>query len=73
VMFSWTGENTVEANQQAQQKLAELKSDPLWQGLKAVQQNKIYQVSSHWIGSGTIAANLVVDDLFKYLIESPQL
>ncbi|MBD3885370.1 iron-siderophore ABC transporter substrate-binding protein [Phormidium tenue FACHB-886] len=73
VMFTWTGENTAEANQQAQRKLAELKSDPLWQELKAIQQNKIYQVSSYWIGSGTIAANLVVDDLFKYLIESPQL
>ncbi|MES1022319.1 iron-siderophore ABC transporter substrate-binding protein [Gloeocapsa sp. BRSZ] len=68
VMFVWTGENTAEANQQAQQKLAQLKSDPLWQKLEVVQQNKIYQVPSYWIGSGPIAANLVVDDLFKYLI-----
>ncbi|OKH24241.1 iron-siderophore ABC transporter substrate-binding protein [Chroogloeocystis siderophila] len=68
VMFVWTGENTVEADQQAQQKLAQLKSDPLWQKLEVVQQNKIYQVPSYWIGSGPIAANLVVDDLFKYLI-----
>lgn len=72
VMFVWTGENTAEANQQSQQKLAELKADPLWQELKAVQQNKLYQVPSYWIGSGTIAANLVIDDLFKYLIETPQ-
>jgi iron complex transport system substrate-binding protein len=67
-MFIWTGENTPEANQQAQQKLAVLKSDSLWQQLTAVQQNKIYQVPSHWIGSGPIAANLVIDDLFKYLV-----
>lgn len=72
VMFAWTGENTPEANQQAQQKLAELKSDPLWQGLKAVQQNKIYQVPSYWIGGGMTAANLIIDDLFKYLVELPQ-
>lgn len=71
VMFVWTGENTAEANQQAQKKLAELKSDPLWQGLNVVQQNKVYQVPSYWIGSGTIAANSVIDDLFKYLIETP--
>ena len=71
VMFVWTGENTAEANQQSQQKLAEFKSDPLWQGLKAVQQNKVYRVPSYWIGSGTIAANSIIDDLFKYLIESP--
>ncbi|PIG93004.1 iron-siderophore ABC transporter substrate-binding protein [Gloeocapsopsis sp. IPPAS B-1203] len=69
VMFMWTGENTIEADQQAQQKLAQLKSDPLWQKLEVVQQNKIYQVPSYWIGSGPIAANLVIDDLFKYLIE----
>lgn len=72
VMFVWTGENTAEANQQAQRKLAELKSDPLWQKLKAVQQNNVYQVPSYWIGSGPIAANLVIDDLFKYLVETTQ-
>lgn len=72
VMFAWTGENTPEANQQAQQKLAALKSDPLWQGLNVVQQDKIYQVPSYWIGGGMIAANLIIDDLFKYLIEIPQ-
>lgn len=72
VMFVWMGENTMEANQQAQKKLAELKSDPLWQGLKTVQQNKVYQVPSYWIGSGPIAANAVIDDLFKHLVEAPQ-
>jgi iron complex transport system substrate-binding protein len=72
VMFVWTGENTAEATQQAQQKLAKLKSDPFWQRLKVVQQNKIYQVPSYWIGSGMIAANLILDDLFKYLTETSQ-
>lgn len=72
VMFVWTGENTAEADQQAQEKLAELKADPLWQSLNAVQQNKVYQVPNYWIGSGPIAANLIIDDLFKYLVEPPQ-
>ncbi|WP_210404123.1 iron-siderophore ABC transporter substrate-binding protein [Chroococcidiopsis sp. TS-821] len=72
VMFVWTGENTVEANQQAQQKLAQLKSDPLWQNLEVVQQNQIYQVPNYWIGSGPIAANLVIDDLFKYLVNESE-
>lgn len=70
VMFVWTGENTAEANQQAQKKLVELKSDPLWQRLNVVQQNQVYQVPSYWIGTGPITANLVVDDLFKYLVEA---
>jgi iron complex transport system substrate-binding protein len=69
VMFLWTGENTTEARQEAEKKLAELKADPLWQKLNAVQQNKVYQVPSYWIGSGPLAANRVMDDLFKYLVE----
>lgn len=71
VMFLWTGEDTAEGTQQAQQKLSELKADPLWQQLNAVQQDKVYQVPSYWIGSGPLAANRIIDDLFKYLVEQP--
>ncbi|WP_414542379.1 iron-siderophore ABC transporter substrate-binding protein [Nostoc sp. CCY0012] len=43
---------------------------PLWKQLNAVQAGKVYQVkNSYWGGSGYIAANLVLDDLFKYLVE----
>ncbi|MCG9893167.1 MAG: iron-siderophore ABC transporter substrate-binding protein [Thermosynechococcaceae cyanobacterium MS004] len=43
---------------------------PLWKQLKAVQAGKIYKVeNSYWGGSGYIAANLVLDDLFKYLLK----
>lgn len=45
-----------------------LMADPLWSTLNAVQQGKVYEVQDYWIGSGPIAANLVIDDLFKYLI-----
>jgi iron complex transport system substrate-binding protein len=45
-----------------------LLADPLWSKLKAVQQGKVYEVLDYWIGSGPIAANLVIDDLFKYLL-----
>jgi len=69
VMFLWTGENTAEAKQQAEKKLTELKADPLWRKLEVVQQNKIYRVPGYWIGSGLIAADRVIDDLFKYLVE----
>jgi iron complex transport system substrate-binding protein len=69
VIFLWTGENTAAAKQEAEQKLANLKADPLWRQLNAVQKNKVYQVPSYWIGSGPIAANQVIDDLFKYLVE----
>ncbi|TVP57194.1 MAG: iron-siderophore ABC transporter substrate-binding protein [Nodularia sp. (in: Bacteria)] len=43
---------------------------PLWKQLNAVQAGKVYKVDgSYWRGSGYIAANLVLDDLFKYLVK----
>jgi iron complex transport system substrate-binding protein len=44
-----------------------LMSDPLWSKLKAVQQGKVYEVLDYWIGSGPLAANAVIDDLFQYV------
>ncbi|MBD2253825.1 iron-siderophore ABC transporter substrate-binding protein [Nostoc parmelioides] len=70
VIFIWTGENTPQATQTALKKLEQLKTNPLWQNLKAVQENKVYLVSDYWIGSGILAANAIIDDLFKYLIST---
>lgn len=46
-------------------------SDPLWQKLDAVQQNRVYEVSDDlWmLGIGYTAANGVVDDLTQYLVK----
>ncbi|WP_228058393.1 ABC transporter substrate-binding protein [Nostoc sp. LEGE 12447] len=71
VIFIWTAENNVKGNQTAQNKLDQLKLSPLWKNLKAVKENKVYLVSSYWIGSGMLAANAIIDDLFKYLINTP--
>jgi iron complex transport system substrate-binding protein len=71
VIFIWTAENNPEGNQTAQYKLEQLKSSPLWKNLKAVRENKVYVVPSYWIGSGMLAANAIIDDLFKYLINTP--
>ncbi|RUR84720.1 iron-siderophore ABC transporter substrate-binding protein [Chlorogloeopsis fritschii PCC 9212] len=71
VIFIWTAENSTQGNQTAKNKLEQLKSNPLWQNLKAVQKNKVYLVPDYWIGSGILAANAIIDDLFKYLINSP--
>ncbi|HEY9860792.1 MAG TPA: iron-siderophore ABC transporter substrate-binding protein [Candidatus Obscuribacterales bacterium] len=69
VLFVWTAENDAKLAQDAQKQLEQLKSDPLWANLKAVKQNRVYQVPNYWIGSGPIAANLVIDDLSKYLVD----
>lgn len=65
VLFLWTLDNNVANHDTA---LERLKSDPLWSQLKAVQQNKVYEVPGYWIGFGPLAANAVIDDLFKYLL-----
>lgn len=46
-------------------------SDPLWQKLEAVRQDRVYEVSDDlWmLGIGPTAAEDVVDDLEKHLAE----
>jgi iron complex transport system substrate-binding protein len=67
VVFVWTSENTVEANEIAQKRLKEILASRLWHPLKAIQNQQVYAVPSYWIGSGPLAANAVIDDLLKYL------
>lgn len=52
--------------------LEKLKNKPLWNKLKAVQNNQVYFVSGFtWLtGNDMIAANAVIDDLFQYLVDS---
>lgn len=45
---------------------------PLWQKLKVAQNEKVYVVDSgYWYFGGLLAANAVLDDLEKYLINTP--
>ncbi len=52
----------------------EIMSDPLWQQLEAVQEGRVYEVSDDlWmLGIGYTAANGVLDDLERYLVEKPR-
>ncbi len=49
-----------------------LKQKPLWKTLKAVQRNHAYVVNlSTWRESNLLAADAVIDDLYKYLVNAP--
>lgn len=48
-----------------------LKQNPLWQQLNVVQRNQVYFVGVHWSNPDILAINRVVDDLFKYLVNTP--
>jgi iron complex transport system substrate-binding protein len=71
VIFIWTGQNTSQGSATAKKNLEQLQSSPIWKNLKAVKENQVYLVPSYWIGSGMLAANAIVDDLFKYLLNQP--
>jgi len=61
------------AGEESTQKLAELKQKPLWKNLRAVQQNRVYPVNyPTWRGGNLLAADAVIDDLFKYLVNNAQ-
>jgi iron complex transport system substrate-binding protein len=49
-----------------------IQQKPLWKRLKAVQQNRVYYVDpTTWRGRTPLAADAVIDDLYKYLVNTP--
>lgn len=52
--------------------LSKIFQNPLWKQLNAVKNNRVYEIDDGiWgLGIGPIAANLVIDDLFKYLVNT---
>jgi iron complex transport system substrate-binding protein len=59
--------------EESSQKLESLKQNPLWKTLRAVQQNRVYPVNyPTWRGGNPLAADAVIDDLFKYLVNHAQ-
>ncbi|MDM9383948.1 iron-siderophore ABC transporter substrate-binding protein [Chlorogloeopsis sp. ULAP01] len=66
ILFVMTG------NIKKNQLLKKIQKKPLWQKLRAVQQNHVYYVdASTWLGGTLLAADAVIDDLFKYLVNTP--
>ncbi|MES1026694.1 iron-siderophore ABC transporter substrate-binding protein [Gloeocapsa sp. BRSZ] len=52
--------------------LNQIMEKPLWKSLKAVQQNRVYVVDAEtWRGGNLIAANAMIDDLYKHLVNNP--
>lgn len=50
----------------------QLQANPLWQELDAVQNDRVYVVpDSYWSFPGIQGLNLLLDDLFEYLVNTP--
>ncbi|MTF38699.1 ABC transporter substrate-binding protein [Cyanobacterium aponinum] len=59
----------VDDDQDSEKAFEQLKNNQLWSKLKAVQQGKVYPVNlSTWRGGNPLAADAVIDDLFRYLV-----
>ena len=51
--------------------LKQIVEKPLWKQLKAVQQNRVYIVDAEtWRGGNLLAAHAIIDDLYKYLLDT---
>ena len=68
VLFLLSPQNYVDFADEVQSALAQLKEDPLWSQLRAVQTNQVHEVDTYWYGSSYIAANLILDELLKYVV-----
>jgi iron complex transport system substrate-binding protein len=51
--------------------LEKLQQRPLWRQLNVVQRDRVYFVGQHWHSSDIFAVHAMLDDLFKYLGETP--
>jgi iron complex transport system substrate-binding protein len=52
--------------------LEEKQQEPLWKSLKAVQENHVYYVDfMSWAATNMLGTDAVIDDLFKYLVNTP--
>jgi iron complex transport system substrate-binding protein len=60
----------LDEDEDSQQLFEQLQRKPLWNQLNAVQQEQVYVVNlATWRGGNPLAADAVIDDLFKYLTE----
>lgn len=60
----------LDEDEDSQEIFEQLQRKPLWNQLNAVQQEQVYVVNlATWRGGNPLAADAVIDDLFKYLTE----
>lgn len=59
-------------DEESEEILADWQQKPLWNQLQVVQKQQVYLVDAGiWRAANPLAANLVIDDLYKYLVEQP--
>lgn len=65
-IFVWAFEDSTQDNERV---IRDLREDPLFGRLDAAERGDVHAAGEHWIGSGPTAADLVLDDLEKHLVD----
>lgn len=63
VMFILTPQSDTELADRMRAEIESVQTNPLWQQLSVVQNNKVYHVEQYWVFGNYIAADLVLEDL----------
>lgn len=74
VIFLWGSPSSapIEDNSQVevtQKNLAALKADPIWGQLGAVRNGRLYEVGGYWDSRSYLAANMILDDLYRGVLQ----
>lgn len=74
VLFLWANPSSAPVGDESQaealrEKTDALQADPLWRQLRAVQTGRVYEVGGHWRGFSILEANLILDDLYRGVLE----
>ena len=67
VLFVMKPQSQTELAGDVRAALEKIKTNPIWNRLKAVQNNQVYDVDAYWFGVGYLAADRVLDDLARYV------
>nr|WP_318780345.1 iron-siderophore ABC transporter substrate-binding protein [Atlanticothrix silvestris] len=56
---------------ESRKQLSDYLKNPIWSHMKAVQNKQVYEVDpGNWFSGGPLGVNKILDDLFKYLVDS---
>lgn len=67
-LFVYGVQPSEEGTTEAQQLIAGLSDDPIWNALSVVQAENFFLAKPHWHGFGVLAAHDIMDDLYLYLV-----
>jgi iron complex transport system substrate-binding protein len=60
----------INAYGQGTERIKEMTESPIWKSIPAVKQGQVYEVSDkHWLGSGLIAYEKIIDDTVRLLVK----